>query len=88
MLREKVRYLFLTNSDEAWIVVANFQEAASKLRCIVHPQTLPPNLSEIATATLEGDGRSTKLDPAALTGAGQEITLPALGASLIHLRRG
>ncbi len=74
--------------DEAWIVLANFQEVASKVRCIVHPQALPHNLSEIATATIEGDGRSTKLDPAALTGAGQEITLPVLGASLIHLRRG
>ena len=74
--------------DEAWIVAANFQEVVSKVRCIVHPQALPHNLSEIATATIEGDGRSTKLDPAALTGAGQEIALPALGASLIHLRRG
>ena len=69
-------------------MLANFQEVASKVRCIVHPQALPHNLSEIATATIEGDGRSTKLDPAALTGAGQEITLPVLGASLIHLRRG
>jgi hypothetical protein len=73
--------------DEACIVLANLGAAPAKVNCSINPRALRHPIATVGAATLASEGQASKLDPAALTAAGQEITIPAASASLIHLWR-
>jgi hypothetical protein len=71
-----------SRTDEACIVLANLGALPVRVNCLINPGALRHPIVSVSAATLAG----ANLDPAALTGAGQEITLPAASASLIQLR--
>jgi hypothetical protein len=72
--------------DEAYIVLANLSAIPAKVRCQVNPSALSHPISQVRAATLSSEGQVSRLDPAMLTDAGQEIPIPAATALLIHLR--
>ena len=72
--------------DEAYIVLANLSAIPAKVRCQVNPSALSHPISPVVAATLASDGQVSRIDPAMLTEAGQEIPIPAATALLIHLR--
>jgi hypothetical protein len=72
--------------DEAYIVLANLSAIPANVRCQVNPGALSHPISSVRAATLTGEDRVSRLDPAMLTDAGQEIPISATTALLIHLR--
>jgi hypothetical protein len=73
--------------DEACIVLANLGPVTVNVNCFINLFALRHPIAAVAAVTLASEGQESNLDPTALTGAGQEITIPAASASLIHLRR-
>jgi hypothetical protein len=76
-----------SHPEEAGIVLANLGAAPAKVNCLVNLGAFSHPLASVGAATLTSEGKTSSLDPAALAGAGQEITIPAASASLIRLRR-
>jgi len=53
--------------DEAWVVLANLGAMPSKVNCIINPRALRHPIASVGAATLDSDGQTSKLDPAALS---------------------
>ena len=54
--------------------------------CRIDPRALKCPIASVAAAILDSEGQSSNLDPVALTGAGEEIAIPAASAALARLR--
>lgn len=76
-----------SRQDETWVVLANLGATPVKLNCVVNPRALGHPLADVGAATLITAEHESALDPNALSGTGQEITLAAAGACLLHLTR-
>jgi hypothetical protein len=76
-----------SREGEAGVLVANLGAIPAEVKCIVNLRALNRPIAEVSATMQASDGQESKLDAAALTGAGQEITIPAASASLIRLKQ-
>jgi hypothetical protein len=81
---------------ESWLVLANLNEAAQEVRCVLRPDKLPYPLPSVTSATLLPAGNTNTnasdkatpltLDARQLTGGGVTVTIPPDTAVLLHVR--
>jgi hypothetical protein len=72
--------------NEAGVVIANLAATPIKVNCMIDSRALKCPIASVATAILDSEGQSSDLAPATLSGAGEEIAIPAASAALIRLR--
>jgi hypothetical protein len=81
---------------ESYLVLANLEQNAQEVGCVVHPEKLPYPLASPIAATVLGGAAGTgkipeeraalSLNAGQLTGDGVKVAVPAEGAVLVHLR--
>jgi len=74
-----------SKAGEAYILVANLDLVAKKVRIHINPKELPVPLFSIISADIIGKS-SISLQPAKLTDSGEEITVPADDVVLIRIK--
>ena len=72
---------------EAYLLLANLDQNAKEVTCVLHPEKLPHPLPRLTTAKkLTGSATTAdNLDAVQLTGPGIKITIPGDGAILIQV---
>lgn len=76
-----------SREGESWILLGNPNPEPRQVRCRVSPTELPMPLRSVGSVRLMDRGRSTDLDAASLSGAGQSVSIPADGAVLLRITR-
>ncbi|MCX6926448.1 MAG: DUF6259 domain-containing protein [Verrucomicrobia bacterium] len=81
---------------ESWLVLANLDEAAKEVNCVLRPDKLPYPLSSVSTAMLipssnistnvSNKPAPVSLDARKLTGSGVTLSIPPDTAVLFHVR--
>jgi len=85
-----------SRADEAYLLLANLDQAPREVTCVLHPDKLPHPLTQPATARqlpapAAASGSpdqpdATVLDVRQLVGPGVKITIPGDDAILVHVR--
>jgi len=85
-----------SRADEAYLLLANLDQAPREVTCVLHPDKLPHPLTQPATAVrlpapAAASGSpdqpdATVLDVRQLVGPGVKITIPGDDAILVHVR--
>ncbi len=75
-----------SREGEAFILLANFDAAAKKVRATVRPGELPHPLAAPASAAIIGKTGTVSLDPVRLFGEGEMIEIPGTDVVIVRVR--
>ncbi len=71
---------------EAYVLLANLQSESRKVNCAIDPQALKHPMASLVSAKLVDEGNMVTLNAGRLAREGDTISLPGLGARLLHLQ--
>jgi hypothetical protein len=71
---------------EAYILLGNLHIEPKKITCRINPRNLPYPLSSVSSVEIPDGDKSVNLNINKITGDGENITLPADGAVLVHIK--
>ena len=76
-----------SRQGQAYILLANFNSDPKKITCKIRPQNLPWPLSSLSSAVIIDGDKSTDLNINNVIDTGEDITIPANNAVLIHIKQ-
>jgi hypothetical protein len=83
---ENVASAVYSREKEAFILVANFDARARKVRVAVRPRELPDPLLAATSAAIVGERGTVRLDPIRLCGDGEVVEIPSDDVIVIRVR--